>query len=74
MLADGKIYLTSEDGVTSVVKAGPAFEVLAENDLNDYTLSSPAVSDGQIFIRTAKALWCIGRHREPQKTVATEKH
>jgi outer membrane protein assembly factor BamB len=63
VLADGRIYVTNEDGLTSVVKAGPAFEVLAENDLNDYTLSSPAISEGQIFIRTAKALWCIGNKR-----------
>jgi outer membrane protein assembly factor BamB len=67
VLADGKIYITSEDGVTSVVKAGPAFALVAENDLDDYTLSSPAIAGGQIFIRTAKALWCIGGHREPQK-------
>jgi outer membrane protein assembly factor BamB len=60
VLADGKIYITNEDGVTVVVKAGPAFQVLAENDLDDYTLSSPAISDGQIFIRTAKFLYCIG--------------
>ncbi|HYE14591.1 MAG TPA: PQQ-binding-like beta-propeller repeat protein, partial [Pyrinomonadaceae bacterium] len=52
VLADGKLYATSEDGLTSVIKAGPAFEVLAENDLGEYCLSSPAVSDGQIFIRT----------------------
>jgi outer membrane protein assembly factor BamB len=63
VLADGKIYITNEDGVTSVVKAGPGFEVLAENDFDDYTLSSPAISEGQIFIRTAKALWCIGNRR-----------
>jgi outer membrane protein assembly factor BamB len=61
VLADGKIYITNEDGVTSVVKAGPAFEVLASNDFDDYTLSSPAVSDGQIFIRTQKHLYCIGK-------------
>lgn len=36
VLADGKIYVTSEDGITMVVKAGPQFEILAENDLNDY--------------------------------------
>jgi outer membrane protein assembly factor BamB len=60
VLADGKIYVTNEDGVTVVVKAGPSFQVLAENDLDDYTLSSPAISDGQIFIRTAKFLYCIG--------------
>jgi len=39
VLADGKIYITNEDGLTSVIKAGPAFELLAENDFDDYTLS-----------------------------------
>ena len=61
VLADGKIYITNEDGLTSVLRAGPRFEVLAENDLEEYTLSSPAISDGQIFIRTDKALYAIGR-------------
>jgi outer membrane protein assembly factor BamB len=60
-LVDGKIYVTNEDGLTSVLKAGPKFEVLAQNDLADYCLSSPAVSDGQIFIRTTKYLYCIGK-------------
>jgi len=61
VLADGKIYVTNEDGLTTVVKAGPKFEVLAENSLNDYCLSSPAISDGQIYIRTAQHLYCIGK-------------
>jgi outer membrane protein assembly factor BamB len=61
VLADGRIYATNEEGITVVVKAGPQFEVLAENALNDYTLSSPAISDGQIFIRTASYLYCIGK-------------
>jgi outer membrane protein assembly factor BamB len=61
VLADDKIYVTNEDGVTVVVKAGPRFEVLAENDLDDYTLSSPAISEGQIFVRTQKFLYCIGK-------------
>ena len=60
VLADDKIYVTNEDGLTTVVKAGPKFEVLAENALNDYCLSSPAISNGQIFIRTAQHLYCIG--------------
>jgi outer membrane protein assembly factor BamB len=63
VLADGRIYVTDEDGVTSVIKAGPTYQLLAENDLVDYTLSSPAVSDGQIFIRTAAALYAIGPRR-----------
>lgn len=63
ILADGKIYITNEEGLTSVVEAGPKFTVLAENDLGEYTLSSPSVSDGQIFIRTDKALYAIGEWR-----------
>jgi len=51
VLADGRIYITNEAGLTTVIKAGPKFEVLAENDLADYTLSSPAVSDGRIYMR-----------------------
>ena len=61
VLADGKIYVTNEDGLTSVVRAGPKFEVLAENSLSDYCLSSPAISHGQIFIRTSQHLYCIGK-------------
>jgi outer membrane protein assembly factor BamB len=61
VLADGKIYITDEDGVTSVVQAGPTFAKLAENDLGEYTLSSPAISDGQIFIRTESFLYAIGK-------------
>jgi outer membrane protein assembly factor BamB len=60
VLADDKLYITNEDGVTSVLKAGPQFSVLAENEFDDYTLSSPAVSSGQIFFRTTKFLWAIG--------------
>ena len=61
VLGDGKLYITNEDGLTSVLQAGPKFEILAENDFDDYTLSSPAISDGQIFIRTAGALWAVGK-------------
>ncbi len=61
VLADGKLYITSEDGVTTVLKAGPTFQVLAKNNLDDYSLSSPAISDGQIFLRTAQYLYCIGK-------------
>lgn len=63
VLADGRIYATSEEGVTSVFKTGPAFELLATNALEGFTLASPAVSDGQIFVRTAKYLYAIGARR-----------
>jgi outer membrane protein assembly factor BamB len=61
LVADGKLYATSEDGVTSVVKAGTAFELLAENLLEGFTVSSPAAASGQLFIRTASHLYAIGR-------------
>jgi outer membrane protein assembly factor BamB len=61
VLADGKLYVTNEDGLTTVLEAGPQFKVLAENDLADYTLSSIAISDGQIFLRTQSYLYCIGK-------------
>ena len=64
VLADGKIYFTNENGVTTVIKAGPSFEILAENNLNDYTLSSPAMVAGQIFIRSDFALWAIGQAKD----------
>ena len=63
VLADGRIYVTSEEGVTSVYQAGPGFALLAENKLDELTLSSLAVSGGQLFLRTEKHLYCIGPRR-----------
>ena len=63
VLADGKIYITSEDGITTVMKAGPNFEILARNNLDDYSLSSVAISEGQLFLRTAQYLYCIGKRQ-----------
>jgi outer membrane protein assembly factor BamB len=63
VLADGKVYATSEGGVTTVVKASREFEVLARNELEGFTLASPAISDGQIFLRTAEYLYAIGERR-----------
>jgi outer membrane protein assembly factor BamB len=60
VLAEGRIYVTSEDGVTSVFAAGPRFELVSENAVDEYTLSSVAVSGGQIFLRTEKHLYAIG--------------
>ncbi len=63
VVADGRVYVTNEEGLTSVFAAGPKFELLAENPLSDYTLSSPAISEGQIFIRTAEHLFAIGTRK-----------
>ena len=65
---NGKIYVTTEEeGITTVYRAGPKFEVLSSNRLADdcspYCLSTVAVSDGQLFIRTASFLWAIGERK-----------
>jgi outer membrane protein assembly factor BamB len=69
VLADGKIYATGEStGVTTVFRAGPKFEVLASNSFDDpcapYCLSSIAVSQGQLFIRTDANLWVVGSRKK----------
>ncbi|MFN0087180.1 MAG: PQQ-binding-like beta-propeller repeat protein [Blastocatellia bacterium] len=57
---DGKLLLTSEDGDTYVIKAGPRHEVLATNSIGEPVYASPAISDGMIFIRGEKSLFAIG--------------
>jgi len=61
VLAGDRIYVLNQSADTVVLKAGPKFEVLAVNALeNELTNASHAISEGQIFIRTHKHLWCIG--------------
>ena len=59
VVAGGKLYVTNEAGLTTVIEAGPEFEVVATPNVDEYTLSSLAVADGQIFLRTADHLYCI---------------
>lgn len=61
VLIDGKIYFVNEEAVTVVFETGPEFKLVSENSLDgEYTLSSIAVSGSQIYVRTAKSLFCIG--------------
>ena len=57
---DGKVYFFSETGETIVLEAGRELNVLARNDLGERIVSSPAVSDGRIFIRTDESLIAVG--------------
>jgi outer membrane protein assembly factor BamB len=59
--ADGKIYFVSENGETIVVRSGRTPEVLSRNDLGERQIASPAVSNGQIFIRTDDHVFAIGK-------------
>lgn len=57
---DGKILMTSEDGDTFIVKAGPKHEILGTNSIGEAVYASPAVADGSIYIRGEKNLYRIG--------------
>jgi outer membrane protein assembly factor BamB len=59
--ADGKIYLSSEDGDIFVVKAGPDFQLLATNPMGELLMATPAISSGMIFVRTQHQLFAISR-------------
>jgi outer membrane protein assembly factor BamB len=61
VVADGRIYFTSEDGDVYVVAAGTSFKLLATNKLGEVTLATPAIADGTIFFRTRDHLLAVGR-------------
>lgn len=57
LFADGRIYLFGEDGKTTVIAAGDEYTVLAENQLPDGIMASPAVAGQSLFLRTATHLY-----------------
>ncbi|MBI2946170.1 MAG: PQQ-binding-like beta-propeller repeat protein [Verrucomicrobia bacterium] len=59
--ANGLVYFLSDDGVTRVVKPGPEYQVIAQNEMGEKCFASPAISQGQIFLRGARHLYCIGK-------------
>jgi outer membrane protein assembly factor BamB len=59
--AGGKIYCTARDGTTSVVQAGPKFQLLAANKLPDQIAASPAISNGRIYLRGFATLYAVGQ-------------
>jgi len=62
--ADGRVWLFSEDGKTSVIRPGRTFELLAENQLNDGFLASPAISNNAFYLRTRTHLYRIEKKRD----------
>lgn len=59
--ADGRIYLSSEDGEVLVVAAGREFKLLATNSMGELLMATPALSDGVMFIRTVDTLFAVSR-------------
>jgi outer membrane protein assembly factor BamB len=65
VVADGKLYLASEDGDVFVVKAGAAYELLAKNSVGEIVMATPAVSDGIIIVRGLRNVYAFGAPRNP---------
>ncbi|OHB68481.1 MAG: serine/threonine protein kinase [Planctomycetes bacterium RBG_13_63_9] len=59
--AEGRIYFLNMEGLATVVSASPRFDRLTLNQLDDETIASPAVSDGKLFLRGRKWLYCLGK-------------
>jgi outer membrane protein assembly factor BamB len=57
--ADGRIYVASDQGEVTVIKAGDSMQVLAHNKLGESILASPAVAANTLFIRTVKGIWAF---------------
>jgi outer membrane protein assembly factor BamB len=60
VVADGKLYLSSEDGDVFVVRAGPKFEVIATNSMGQPLMATPAISDGLLIVRGERDLFAVG--------------
>jgi outer membrane protein assembly factor BamB len=61
--ADGKIYLSNEDGDMLVVRAGRTFEHVATNSIGELLMATPALSEGVMYVRGVSSLFAIGNKR-----------
>ncbi len=61
MAANGRVYITNEDGHTYVLAMGREYKLLAENELGETVMATPAISDGVLYIRGGKHLFAVGR-------------
>ena len=61
--ADGKLYIPNEEGHTFVLALGSEFSSLAENELGETVMASPAIADGVLYVRGRNNLYAIGGKR-----------
>jgi outer membrane protein assembly factor BamB len=59
--ADGKLYLSNEDGEMLVITAGRTFTHVATNPMGEMLMATPALSDGVMYVRSSASLFAIGR-------------
>ena len=63
VLVDGRVFLINDNGQVNVIKPGRKFECVATYELGESCYASPAISDGQVFVRGFQHLFCIGRRQ-----------
>ncbi len=56
---NGKLFALSEDGDTYVMQPGTEFKVLRKNSLDEMSMATPAIANGNLIIRTASKVYCI---------------
>ena len=61
VISDGRIFASSEDGDIFVIKAGPIFDVLAQNAMGEPLMATPAIAGGTMFVRGQTTLFAIGK-------------
>jgi len=61
--ADGKLYLSNEDGEMLVIAAGQKFAHIATNSMGEMLMATPALSDGVMYVRSSASLFAVGRKR-----------
>lgn len=60
LAADGRLYVSNKEGDIFVLAAAPEFKLLARNRMAEHMKAAVAPSDGQLFVRTYKSIYCIG--------------
>ena len=63
VVADDKIYLSSEDGDVLVISAGATFKQIGTNSMGELLMATPAISEGVMYIRSAASLIAVGRKK-----------
>ncbi|HAC89546.1 MAG TPA: pyrrolo-quinoline quinone [Planctomycetaceae bacterium] len=63
---DGKIYMASESGVVTVLKAGPEAELLGSHDFSERIMATPVIRQGVIYLRTEKAMYALAEPKSEE--------
>ncbi len=63
--AEGRVYFINDFGLMRVIRPGKTYDLVAESELEEKVFASPALSEGQIFIRGGKSLFCLGKRTQP---------